>query len=152
MCLNWSKKSQKLLKQQVHDLWICLTCHVWTELLLRHYYQQSTITCCYFAVWDDESETIPWKINMVFPSELFSLLSFKQACRSLLSLNLSTAATKCYVCRSAHIDDIGWKGFRSNLWLSITETLIGNSFAVCFCTGHTCRHFSVSVVFSANWK
>ena len=154
MCLNWSKKSQKLLKQQVHDLWICLTCHVWTELLLRHYYQQSTITCCYFAVWDDESETIPWKINMVFPSELFfSLLSFKQACRSLLSLNLSTAATKCYVCRSAHIDDIGWKGFRSNLWLSITETLIGNSFAVCFCTGHTCcLHFSVSVVFSANWK
>ena len=154
MCLNWSKKSQKLLKQQVHDLWICLTCHVWTELLLRHYYQQSTITCCYFAVWDDDSETIPWKINMVFPSELFFLCypSSKRAGHCSLSLNLSTAATKCYVCRSAHIDDIGWKGFRSNLWLSITETLIGNSFAVCFCTGHTCRHFNVSVVFSANWK
>ena len=155
MCLNWSKKSQKLLKQQVHDLWICLTCHVWTELVLRRYYQQSTITCCYFAVWDDESETIPWKINMVFPSELFFLCypSSKRAGHCSLSLNLSTAATKCYVCRSAHIDDIGWKGFRSNLWLSITETLIGNSFAVCFCTGHTCcLHFSVSVVFSANWK
>ena len=120
---------------------------------LRHYYQQSTITCCYFAVWDDESETIPWKINMVFPSELFFFVILQASVPVIaLSLNLSTAATKCYVCRSAHIDDIGWKGFRSNLWLSITETLIGNSFAVCFCTGHTCRHFNVSVVFSANWK
>ena len=103
MCLNWSKKSQKLLKQQVHDLWICLTCHVWTELLLRHYYQQSTITCCYFAVWDDESETIPWKINMVFPSELFflcypsskraghcSLSKFVNSCYQMLRVPVSS--------------------------------------------------------------
>ena len=156
MCLNWSKKSQKLLKQQVHDLWICLTYHVCTELLLRHYYQQSTyynllLFCC--LRWWIRDNSLKNKHGWFFLPNFFSLLSFKQACRSLLSLNLSTAATKCYVCRSAHIDDIGWKGFRSNLWLSITETLIGNSFAVCFCTGHTCcLHFSVSVVFSANWK
>ena len=155
MCLNWSKKSQKLLKQQVHDLWICLTCHVWTDRttttsLLPTIYYNLLLFCC--LRWWIRGNSLKNKHGFSFRTFL-SLLSFKQACRSLLSLNLSTAATKCYVCRSAHIDNIGWKGFRSNLWLSITETLIGNSFAVCFCTGHTCcLHFSVGVVFSANWK
>ena len=125
MCLNWSKKSQKLLKQQVHDLWICLTCHVWTELLLRHYYQQSTITCCYFAVWDDESETIPWKINMVFPSELFFLCYPSSKRAGHCSLTLSTAARTKYVPVSTLMMLVAG----SNLWLSITEALIGNSFA-----------------------
>ena len=150
MCLNWSKKSQKLLKQQVHDLWICLTCHVWTELLLRHYYQQSTITCCYFAVWDDESEAIPWKINMVFPSELFFFVILQA---SVPVIALSKFVNSCNIMLSVPVSLHWW------YWLKRVQVKLvafnHRNFDwkfVCFSTGHTCRHFKVSVVFSANWK
>ena len=79
-----------------------LSC-VYRTTILRRYYQQSTITCCYFAVWDDESETIPWKINMVFPSELFflcypsskraghcSLSKFVNSCYQMLRVPVSS--------------------------------------------------------------
>ena len=154
MCLNWSKKIQKIIEATSSwslDL-LDLSCvdRTTTTSLLPTIYYNLLLFCC--LRWWIRDNSLKNKHGFSFRT-FFSLLSFKQACRSLLSLNLSTAATKCYVCRSAHIDDIGWKGFRSNLWLSIRETLIGNSFAVCFCTSHTCcLHFSVSVVFSANWK
>ena len=121
-----------------------------TTSLLPTIYYNLLLFCC--LRWWIRDNSLKNKHGFSFRTFFLCYPSSKRAVHCSLSLNLSTAATKCYVCRSAHIDDIGWKGFRSNLWLSITETLIGNSFAVCFCTGHTCRHFNVSVVFSANWK
>ena len=121
-----------------------------TTSLLPTIYYNLLLFCC--LRWWIRDNSLKNKHGFSFRTFFLCYPSSKRAGHCSLSLNLSTAATKCYVCRSAHIDDIGWKGFRSNLWLSITETLIGNSFAVCFCTGHTCRHFNVSVVFSANWK
>ena len=69
-----------------------LSC-VYRTTILRRYYQQSTITCCYFAVWDDESETIPWKINMVFPSELFFFVILQA---SVPVIALSKFVNSCY--------------------------------------------------------
>ena len=131
----------------------------WLVMCVQNYYTTSLLPTIYYNLllfcclrWWIRDNSLKNKHGFSFRTFFLCYPSSKRAGHCSLSLNLSTAATKCYVCRSAHIDDIGWKGFRSNLWLSITETLIGNSFAVCFCTGHTCRHFNVSVVFSANWK
>ena len=94
MCLNWSKKSQKLLKQQVHDLWICLTCHVWTELLLRHYYQQSTyynllLFCC--LRWWIRDNSLKNKHGFSFRTFFFVILQ-----ASVPVIALSKFVNSCY--------------------------------------------------------
>ena len=98
-----------------------------TTSLLPTIYYNLLLFCC--LRWWIRDNSLKNKHGFSFRTFFLCYPSSKRAGHCSLSLNLSTAATKCYVCRSAHIDDIGWKGFRSNLWLSITETLIGNSFA-----------------------
>ena len=76
-----------------------------TTSLLPTIYYNLLLFCC--LRWWIRDNSLKNKHGFSFRT-FFSLLSFKQACRSLLSLNLSTAATKCYMCRSAHIRGSHW--------------------------------------------
>ena len=152
MCLNWSKKSQKLLKQQVHDLWICLTCHVWTELhtttsLLPTIYYNLLLFCC--LRWWIRDNSLKNKHGFSFRTFFFVILQ-----ASVPVIALSKFVNSCYQMLCVPVSSHWW------YWLKRVQVKLvafnHRNFDwkfVCFCTGHTCcRHFSVSVVFSANWK
>ena len=149
MCLNWSKKIQKIIEATSSwslDL-LDLSCVDRSTTSLPSNY----LTCCYFAVWDESENSLKNKHGFSFLAIFFVILQ-----ASVPVIALSKFVNSCYQMLCVPVSSHWWYwlkrvqvklvafNHRNFDWKFVCSLLLYWS--------HLLSSFSVSVVFSANWK